>query len=48
MVKDIIQLIRFPLLKLEEFNEVVIPQDIINEKETKELTKYLETDITDR
>jgi len=48
VIKDIIHLIRFPLMTLKEFKDEVVPKDILNEKEVKEVTKYLEANLADR
>lgn len=48
VIKDIIHLIRFPLMALKEFKDEVVSKDILNEKEVKEVVKYLEANLTDR
>ncbi|ODN01766.1 BTB/POZ domain-containing protein 2 [Orchesella cincta] len=48
VIKDALYLIRFPIMSLSEFNADVVSKEILNEKEIKEVTKYLETDLTDR
>lgn len=47
-MKDAIPLIRFPLMSLKELREEVVPHEILNEKEIKDITKYLEANLTDR
>lgn len=48
MLKDALPLIRFPIMTLDEFKENVPGQELLNEKELKEITKYLEADLTAR
>ncbi|CAL8141966.1 unnamed protein product [Orchesella dallaii] len=48
VIKDALYLIRFPLMSLDEFNTDVVSKQILNEKEIKEVTKYLETNIGER
>jgi len=48
VIKDALNLIRFPILSLDEFKGAVVSKEILSEKEIKEVTKYLEADVTDR
>lgn len=48
VLKEALNLVRFPIMSQEEFVEKVVPTGVLNEREIKEINRYFDASLENR